>query len=63
MEDVDYDAAMQAVVADMGEAAKRFKAQRYAPKPPPETPKAEEPAPEAEPNVTASELEAMLNGG
>ncbi len=37
-EGVDMDAAVDAVVSDMGKAALRFKAQRYAPKPKPEEP-------------------------
>lgn len=59
-EGVDLEAAMDAVVADMGRVAMRAKGQKYAPKPPP---KAEEPAPEPEDESgmpTASELESLL---
>lgn len=59
-EGVDLEAAMDAVVADMGRVAMKAKGKKYAPKPPP---KAEEPAPEPEDESgmpTASELESLL---
>ncbi|MBK7865216.1 MAG: hypothetical protein IPJ65_42785 [Archangiaceae bacterium] len=56
------DAAMQAVLDDMGRAAKMFKAKKYAPKPPPEEAQPEaapaEPADAGMP--TADELSALL---
>lgn len=58
---VDLDAAMQAVLDDMGEAAKKFKLKKYEPKPKAEEPKAEAaPAEEAGPSL--GDLESMLNG-
>lgn len=63
MDDVDMDAAVEAVIADMGEAARRFKSQRYAPKPKPEAAPEQPKAEEAEPQVSLGELESMLNGG
>lgn len=62
-EGVDLDSALQAVVADMGDAARKFKAKRYAPKPPPPEPKAEEAAPDESGMPTAGELESMLSEG
>ena len=62
-EGVDLDAAMQTVIDDMGAAARKFKSQRYAPKPKPAEPKAEEPAPAEEGGPSLGELESLLNGG
>ena len=61
--EVDWDAAMNAVVEDMGKAALQFKGKRYAPKPKPA-----EKAPEAAPadesgGPTLSELESMISEG
>lgn len=58
-EDIDYDAAMQSVVEDMENAALKFKARRYEPKPSPEA-KPEEAAEEQYDGPTANELAAML---
>lgn len=57
-EGVDMDAAMGAVIEDMGQAAKRFKAQRYAPKPKPVEKPAAEPTQDNGPSLR--ELEAMI---
>jgi len=64
MDEEDIEGALQAVVDDMGSAARRHKAKRYAPKPPPEVeaaPVAEQPEEVAQPSL--SELESMLTGG
>ena len=52
--------AMDAVLADMGRAAREFKAKKYAPKPQP-APEVVEAAPEADGSQpTMAELAAML---
>lgn len=63
-DEANYDAAYKAVIDEMGEAAKRFKAQRYAPKKVATAPTPNE-QPEGEVDTgmpTASELESLLNG-
>lgn len=51
--------ALDMVVEGMGNAARRFKAQRWAPKPKPQETAAPAEEPEA-PQVSASELERLL---
>jgi hypothetical protein len=58
----DEEQALDAVVADMSNAARQFKASKYAPKPTPVEPVAEAPA--DAPQLGAAELESLLaNGG
>lgn len=58
-EGVDLKAALKSVVDSMDSTAKRFRRERYQPKPKAPEPKAEEPA---EPGISAGDLEALLSG-
>jgi len=59
-EGVDMKAALNSVVDSMDATAKKFRRQRYEPKPKAQEPKAEEPA---DLGIDANDLEALLNGG
>lgn len=59
-EGVDMKAALNAVVDSMDATAKKFRRQRYEPKPKAPEPKSDE---QADLGIDANELEALLNGG
>ena len=56
------DQSLDAVLDDMGNAARKFKAAKYTPKPAATAPEAAE-APADAPQLGAAELESLLNGG
>lgn len=58
----DEEMALDAVIDDMGQAARAAKAKKYAPKPKPSEPVPVEAASDA-PRVTAEQLESLLNAG
>lgn len=62
MSDGDMEAAMRAVVEDMGAAVRKSKGRRYAPKEKAPEAKPEAPAEDTSDMPSAGELEAMLTG-